>query len=67
MTYVVTARITAVLALIGCSLLGLTTLAQVVFWGPTQDYETCVREALTDRALSTCGNDYLERIGGSGS
>lgn len=53
----------ALVGLLGSLFFGAVASAQIAFWGPTQEYETCVSQAITDRAFNQCNSNYSEQLG----
>ncbi|HIY86753.1 MAG TPA: hypothetical protein H9822_09970 [Candidatus Yaniella excrementavium] len=48
--------------LVGAVFFGGVATSQIIMWGPTQSYEQCLSEALTDRALVTCEEQYSHSL-----
>jgi len=57
-----TMRITFVLGLIASGFFLLTSLAQIVFWPITSEFEQCSRLAVTQSAQEACTQDYSDRL-----
>ncbi|MGF9660321.1 hypothetical protein AAIH25_00465 [Arthrobacter crystallopoietes] len=57
-----TFRITFVLGLIAAGFFLLTSLAQIVFWPVTADFEACTSAAVTQSAQEACTKDYSDRL-----
>jgi hypothetical protein len=57
-------RIAALAGIAGCLVFGFVASAQIVFWDATEEFESCLSSALTDRALEACTSTYTEQLGG---
>ncbi|NKX53183.1 hypothetical protein [Arthrobacter mobilis] len=57
-----TLRTVFILGLVVSLFFILTSLAQVVFWPLTADYEQCIRSALTQTAQDRCMAEYEQRL-----
>jgi len=57
-----TYRITFVLGLITSGFFLLTSLAQIVFWPVTAEFEACTRTAVTQSAQESCAKDYSDQL-----
>lgn len=54
--------ICAVAVVLCCGLFVFTAGMQVTFWPASEAFETCMRHAVTQRALDQCYNDYEQDI-----
>lgn len=48
--------------LVGALFFGGVATSQIIMWGPTVAYEECLSEALTDRALVACEDQYSQNL-----
>lgn len=48
--------------LVGSLFYGGVATSQIIMWQPTQDYEHCMADALTDTAQAACDTQYSERL-----
>lgn len=48
--------------LIGALFYGSVAISQIIMWQPTQDYEQCMAEALTETAVEDCETQYSENL-----
>ena len=48
--------------LVGSLFYGGVATSQIIMWQPTQAYEQCMAEALTDTAQAACDTQYSQRL-----